>query len=64
MFILIKLFFLLSVYLYITQISISILSYIFIFCLSSSEKWKLLSCVWLFVTPWTIQFMEFSRSEY
>ena len=27
-------------------------------------KWKLLSCVWLFMTPWTIQPMDFSRSEY
>ena len=27
-------------------------------------RWKLLSCVWLFVTPWTIQSMEFSRHEY
>ena len=27
-------------------------------------KWKSLSHVWLFVTPWTIQSMEFSRSEY
>ena len=27
-------------------------------------KWKSLSCVWLFVTPWTIQSMEFSRPEY
>ena len=27
-------------------------------------KWKLLSRVWLFVTPWTIQYMEFSRPEY
>ena len=26
-------------------------------------KWKLLSCVWLFLTPWTIQSMEFSRPE-
>ena len=26
-------------------------------------KWKLLSRVWLFVTPWTIQSMEFSRPE-
>ena len=25
--------------------------------------WKPLSCVWLFVTPWTIQSMEFSRPE-
>ena len=27
-------------------------------------KWKSFSCVWLFATPWTIQFMEFSRPEY
>ena len=27
-------------------------------------KWKLLSCVRLFVTPWTIQSMEFCRPEY
>ena len=27
-------------------------------------KWKLLSCVQLFATPWTIQSMEFSRPEY
>ena len=27
-------------------------------------KWKLLSCVQLFMTPWTIQSMEFSRPEY
>ena len=27
-------------------------------------KWKSLSHVWLFVTPWTIQSMEFSRPEY
>ena len=60
----IKLFFLFSPYFHITHVSISILSYIFIFCLSSSEKWKLLSRVWLFVTPWTIQFIEFSRPEY
>ena len=26
--------------------------------------WKLLSCVWLFVTPWTKQSMKFSRPEY
>ena len=31
---------------------------------SESEKWKLLSHVWLFVTPWTIQSMELSRSEH
>ena len=28
------------------------------------EKWKSLSRVRLFATPWTIQFMEFSRPEY
>ena len=27
-------------------------------------QWKLLSCVWLFATPGTIQSMEFSRPEY
>ena len=27
-------------------------------------KWKLLSCIQLFVTPWTIQSMEFSRPEH
>ena len=27
-------------------------------------KWKLLCCVRVFVTPWTIQSMEFSRPEY
>ena len=28
------------------------------------QMWKSLSCVWLFVTPRTIQSMEFSRPEY
>ena len=28
------------------------------------EKWKSLSCVQLFATPWTIQSLEFSRPEY
>ena len=32
--------------------------------LFESEKWKLLSHVQLFVTPWTIQSMEFSRPKY
>ena len=27
-------------------------------------KWKLLSHVWLFAIPWTIQSMEFSRPGY
>ena len=27
-------------------------------------KWKVLSCVRLFATPWTIQSMKFSRPEY
>ena len=30
----------------------------------SEVKWKLLSCVQLFATQWTIQSMEFSRPEY
>ena len=30
----------------------------------STSMWKLLSCVWLFATPWTIQSMEFSRPEH
>ena len=29
-----------------------------------SPKWKPLSRVWLFATPWTVQSMEFSRPEY
>ena len=33
-------------------------------CKVKSERWKLLSRVHLFVTPWTIQAMEFSRPEY
>ena len=28
------------------------------------KKWMLLSCVQLFVTPWTMHSMEFSRPEY
>ena len=27
-------------------------------------KWRSLSCVWLFETPWTIQSLEFFRPEY
>ena len=27
-------------------------------------KWKLLSPVWLFETPWTVESMEFSKPEY
>ena len=38
---------------------------IFIFNMKCCEvKWKLLSCVRFFATPWTIQSMEFSRPEY
>ena len=32
--------------------------------LQCSMKWKPLNCVWLFVTPWTVQSMEFSRPKY
>ena len=42
-----------------------------LFCISMTWKWKcyLLSCVWLFVTPWTVALqaalsMEFSQQEY
>ena len=31
---------------------------------SRKWRWKLLSHVWIFVTPWTVQSMEFSRPEY
>ena len=31
---------------------------------SLEEKWKSLSGVWLFVTPWTIQSKELFRQEY
>ena len=33
------------------------------FHMQAKWKWKLLSCVWLFETPGTIQSMEFSKSE-
>ena len=36
----------------------------FIFATLCEVKWKSFSCVWLFVIPWTIQSMEFSRPEY
>ena len=32
--------------------------------LSYTERWTLLSHVWLFATPWTVQYMEFSSLEY
>ena len=32
--------------------------------ISDKDKWKSLSCVQLFVTPWTIETMEFSRPEH
>ena len=36
----------------------------FLYSYFTYMKWKALSCVWLFVTPWTIQSMEFSRLKY
>ena len=33
-------------------------------CQQPCWKWKSLSRVWLFATPWTIQSVEFSRPEY
>ena len=41
--------------------------YIFLlinFYIACVSEWKLLSHVWLFVTPWAIQSMVFSRPEY
>ena len=35
----------------------------YMWSLKRGIKWKLLSCVWLFATPWTIQSMKFSRPE-
>ena len=53
---------------FLTVISLVVLWYLFsLFCLLVNTykwKWKSLSRVWLFATPWTIQSMEFSRLEY
>ena len=38
--------------------------YVTLHHLPTGAKWKSLSSVQLFITPWTIQFMEFSRPEY
>ena len=35
-----------------------------VFHVTRKGKWKLLSCVWLFVAQWTVESMEFSRLEY
>ena len=43
--------------------SIPTISFLSIFIVSM-WKWNSFSCIWLFVTPWTIQSMEFSRPEY
>ena len=32
--------------------------------LPEKSKWKSLSCVWFFATPWTIQSKEFPKPEY
>ena len=39
-------------------------NYRMIALISHSSKWKLLSSVQLFATPWTTESMEFSRPEY
>ena len=42
-------------------------SHVWMWELEYKESWsevKVTHCVWLFVTPWTIQSMEFSRPEY
>ena len=33
-------------------------------CIYEQKEEMSLSCVWLFVTPWTTQSMEFSRPQY
>ena len=35
-----------------------------VFSSTTVSKWKLLSHVWVFASPWTIQSMQFSRPEY
>ena len=37
--------------------------YFLLKCMKVKRKWKSLSPVWLFATPWTIQSMKFSRPE-
>ena len=46
------------IYLFLNETKMSILM------MKKKVKWTRLSCVQLFVTPWTIQSMEFSRAEY
>ena len=43
-----------------TTYSLDVVQVIF----SDTEKWKLLSHVWLYVTPWTVQSMKFSRPKH
>ena len=50
---------------FLAQRKLSMLLFWHLICISFIEvKWKLLSHVWLFATPWTTQSMEFSRPEY
>ena len=47
-----------------TQVYFWAFSSVPLVCVSICEKWKFLSHVRLFVTPWTIRPMEFYRPEY
>ena len=44
--------------------SISYVLHLCVFDIRFFWKWKSFSHVWLFVTPWTIESMKFSRPEY
>ena len=50
-------------HLYTKYTAVNRLLFIAVYCIKYS-KWKLLSCVWLFVTLWTIRSVEFSRPKY
>ena len=46
------------------KLEIKFLFYFLLLVINCKVKWELLSCVWLFVTPWTMWSTEFSRPEY
>ena len=49
----------------VNQMIIQSLAYFLLFAFPLTLwKWKLLSCVQLFASPWTVQSMEFSRPEH
>ena len=53
-----------GIYVWVQLIHLAIQQKLTQHCKASKWKWKSLSRVWLFVTAWTIQSMEFSRPEY